>query len=214
IIDEVSGTKNQVRVKLNRLIELRIIVKNGTFFYFKDKLFKYWIKYVYQKRLNDIELSPDRQRKEFRDEFNSCVENFKIMTRKGFSSRIVELLHCFDNESLRLNGRKYKLPIFRVIEPVRVRNEGGKSYEFLKASTGDEIWFIVMKKDSFVESDVTAVLAEVKNIEEKPERCVIISLANLDEGTRVRALQERFWIWNERELNTLLTLFDKPFILK
>ena len=48
---------------------------------------------------------------------------------------------------------------------------------------------------------------------EKWHRCILISLSSLDENARVRALQERMWIWNEVEVNTLMNLFDKPFIV-
>ena len=80
--------------------------------------------------------------------------------------------------------------------------------------TSRKVWFIVLKKDSFGENDVSAVMNESKKAGIKPERCLIISLTDLDDSTKLRALQERFWIWNEGELNTLLTLFDKPYIIR
>jgi hypothetical protein len=47
----------------------------------------------------------------------------------------------------------------------------------------------------------------------RPRRCVIVSLSDLDEGARLRALEERMWIWNEPELNSLMNLYDKPYIV-
>ena len=126
----------------------------------------------------------------------------------------MELLSCFDNEAFDLNGRKYKLPLFQEIVPLRIKNKEGLQVDVIKAMSSDAVWFIVPKRDSFGENDVNAVLSEVKKTGEKPDRFLIISLTDLDENTRLKALQERFWIWNEGELNTLLTLFDKPFILR
>ena len=63
-------------------------------------------------RISALELSFDKQRRQFKEDFHQIVEEFKITTRKEFSLRIVELLHCFENESIDLNGRKYKLPMF------------------------------------------------------------------------------------------------------
>jgi hypothetical protein len=65
-----------------------------------------------------------------------------------------------------------------------------------------------------VESDVNVIMRETKKVGPRMERCLIISLEALDENTRLKALQEKFWIWNEQELNTLLTLFDKPYIVQ
>lgn len=214
IAEHLGIKKTQLAQRLNYLSEGGIIVKNGSVHYFKDKLFKYWIKYVFQKRLKDIALTPDRPRRQFREEFNRYVENFKVSSRMDFSARIVELLHCFDNEAFDLNGRKYKLPLFRDIEPLRVRNETGYYFDVIKAATADAAWFIVLKKDNFGENDVNRILEEAGKMGRRPERCLIISLTELDENTKLRALQERFWIWNEGELNTLLTLFDKPTIAR
>jgi len=213
LFNDLGIKKTQLTQKMNRLIELSVVIKNGNFHYFKDKLFKYWIKYVYQKRLKDVELAPDKHRRKFKEDFNICVESFKLASRKDFSSRIVELLHCFDNESFDLNGRKYKLPLFQEIVPLKVRNEKGILVDVIKAITSEAVWFVMMKRENLGESDVMTILEEVKRGEQRSSRCVIISLTDIEENVRLKALQERFWIWNEGELNTLLTLFDKPYIL-
>jgi predicted transcriptional regulator len=211
--DVLNTSKVQINQKLVGLTEQGIIVKNGHFYCFKDKLFRYWVKYVYQKRLKDVELAPDKQRRQFQEEFNRSFENFKISSGKDLSSRVAELLYCFDNESLDLNGRKYKLPSFREMTALRIpSSRQEEDLDVIKATTGESHWYIVMKKDHFDENDVNAVMSEIKRSGERPERCLIISLTDLEQNTKIRALQEKFWIWNERELNTLLTLFDKPFI--
>lgn len=198
--------------KLTRLLELGIIFKNGNVYYFKDKLFKYWIKYIYQKRFKDVELIADKQRKQFKEEFNQIIDQFKISSRKDFSSRIMELLNCFENESFELNGRRYRLPVFRSLTPVKMKNDCGTFIDAVKGASDEATWFIAMKKDGLNENDLSAFLSESKR-EGKSLRCLIICLSELDEHTKLKALQERCWIWNEREVNTLLTLFDQPFII-
>lgn len=212
IVSDLNVKKSLVAQRLARLIELGIVVKNGNFHYFKDKLFKYWIKYVYQRRLKAVDFSSESQQKEFKDEINSCIEEFKLTSRKDFSSRIVDLLSCFDNESFQLNGRKYKIPPFRTIEPVKLSFGYSNAYDLIKATTESGVWVVVLKKESFGEQEVNSIVAESKKMGGKPERCMIISLTDLDENAKLRALQEKFWVWCEGELNTVLTLFDKPSI--
>lgn len=213
IINDVIIKKAQMTQRLNRLIELGVVVKNGDFYCFKDKLLKYWIKFVYQKRLRDVELAPDKQRKQYKEEFHKLIDDFNVTSRKDLSSRIVELFNCFDNEAFSLNGRKYRLPLFRTVEPFRFKNESGIYFDMIKASSENDQWFVVVKKDNVGETDINTVLSEVKKMTKRIDRCLIISLTGLDENARIRALEERFWIWNEGEINTLLTLFDKPYIL-
>jgi len=214
IITDTTFKKPQVRLKINGLLEQSIIVKNGQHFYFQDKLFKYWVKYVYQKRLKDVELSQDKQKKEFKEEFSRSIEAIKISSGQDFSSRIVDLLHCFDNESFDLNGRKYKLPIFGEITPFKLRNDNGTFLDVIKATSENETWLLALKKENLGETDIYTALSHVKQLGVKTDRCVIVSLSDLEDATRLKALQEKFWIWNEGELNTLLTIFDKPYIIR
>lgn len=211
LLQDTGLKRNMLVQKVTRLLELGIIFKNGNVHYFNDKLFKYWIKFIYQKRFKDVELIADKQKKQFKEEFYQIVERFKVSSRKDFSSRIVELLNCFDNESFDLNGRKYRLPAFRQILPVKLKNECGTFIDTIKATTDDVAWFIALKKDGMNENDVNLFLAESKK-EGRSEKRVIICLSDLDENTKLKALQERCWVWNESELNALLTVFDQPFI--
>ncbi|MCR4338197.1 MAG: hypothetical protein NUV91_10380, partial [Candidatus Omnitrophica bacterium] len=57
------------------------------------------------------------------------------------------------------------------------------------------------------------IIQEAKKILQKPQKCILIPLSDLDENARLKALQERMWIWNEEELNTLLNFYDKPYIV-
>jgi GTPase SAR1 family protein len=212
IMAETGLTKGQLNQRLNRLIEIGVILRNINFYCFKDRLLKHWIKYVHQKRIKDVELAPDRQRKQFREDFQATVSNFKVSARMDFSSRMVELINCFENEAFHLNGRKYKLPALANITPMKIRSENGPAIDVIEAKTDDASWHIIMKKENFAENDLNNVLSKIKP-GRKQDKGLIISLNGLDQNARVKALQERFWIWDSSEVNTLLTLFDKPFIL-
>jgi AAA+ ATPase superfamily predicted ATPase len=209
---ELGFKKNQVAGKINRLKEEGVIFKNGNFYYFRDKLLKYWVKYIFQPRLKDIGGDPQQRRERFHQEFQSCVENFNATSAKDLPLRIMELLYCFDNEAFDLNGRKYKLPLFREIVPWKISNEQGQSLNVIKALTNEDVWLIAVKGENVSEAEVSALLEESRKNASKPQRHLIISLKTLDENTRLKALQERCWIWNEDEINTLLTLFNKPYI--
>ena len=206
--------KSFVSGKLNRLMELGVVVKNGNFYNIKDKLLKYWIKYVFQRRLKAIDLSLEVLQHQFRDEMEYLISSFQVISQRDLSSRIVELLHCFDNESFQLNGRRYRLPLFQEITSFKPQNLMETHFDIIKAAAEEEIWYVVLKEESLFENDVNAFLNELKKIEKKPQRRVIISLNELDANARLRALQEKMWIWNEAELNTLLNLYDKPYIVK
>ena len=214
LLETLGQKQTQINQKISRLTELDIIERNGTIFQFKDKMFRYWIKYVLQRRLSAVDLEPGKQSKYFREEFNRAVAEFQATSRKDLSTRMSELFHCFDNESLSLNGRRYKLPVFSEITPIKLRSIAGTFIDVIKGQCEEGTWLVALRKDPFTEGDINALLSESKNMESKPQRLVIVSLSNLDENARVRALQERMWIWNEQEINSLMHIYDKPYVVR
>ncbi|MBP6343596.1 MAG: hypothetical protein KA403_06670 [Candidatus Omnitrophica bacterium] len=214
LLEALGQKQTYITQKLTRLVELDIMERNGTIYQFKDKLFRYWIKYVLQKRLMEIDLDPGRQQKSFREELNRSVAEFQATSRKDLSTRMSELFHCFDNESLSLNGRRYKLPVFSQITAVKLRSIAGTFIDAIQGQCEEGTWLVALRRDPFTEGDINALLSESKNMGSKPQRLVVVSLSNLDENARVRALQERMWVWNEQEINSLMHLYDKPYVVR
>lgn len=213
MLERTGLKKSQLTKRIQKLIDYGFVVKNGSIYFIKDKLFRYWIKFVYEKRLKDVDLAPDNQRRQFKEEFSSYVDKLNLSLRQNFTHRVVDLIDCFDNDSLDLNGRKYKLPVISEILPDQFRINNGMQIDVIKAKTLDGDWYIIIKKEMVNEQDVNSVIEKLKGLQRRPKRCLIVSLADLEENAKLRALQERFWIWNEGELNVLLNLFDKPYIL-
>jgi len=211
---DIGIKRTHLLQRITKLMEIGVVVKNGNFYHFQDKLFKYWVKYVFQKRLKAISLDDEKLKEKFREELEEALNHFERVSKKDFSDRIIELLHCFDNEAYRLNGRKYKLPLFREITPLKMESGEGKVFDVIKAATASEVWFLVLEQHRIAEDDLMVFLAESQKYEERPQKKIIISLNDLEQNARLKALQERMWIWSESELNTLLNLYDKPYIVR
>jgi len=205
---------SQVNQRVNALQESNIVEHNGNYYHIKDKLFSYWIKYVYQRRLRIIDLEAGRSRKQFKEEINRALNDFGMVARKDLSVRIADLMHKFDNESFVLCGRRYKLSTFRDIKVLKLRTGAGNYFDAISAEGQEGSWLVVLKKDPVHDSDLNGILGEIKKLEPKPSRSVIVSLSGLDENARVRALQEKLWVWDEEQLNCLMHLFDEPIIVR
>ncbi len=205
---------SQVAQRINTLMGADIVEKNGNYYHIKDKLFKYWIKYVHQRRLHSIDLESGRSRKTFKEEINRAVNDFQMIARKDLASRMIDLLHKFDSESFDLSGRKYKLSMFRDIAPLKMRLGAGNFIDAITAQGEEGQWLIVLKKEPVHENDLGAFVDEMKKMSPKPQRCVIVSLSGLDDSAKVRALQEKLWVWNEEEINCLMHLHDEPYIVR
>ena len=213
LADGLSVRQRLVSPKLNRLVDQGFVLKNGTHYYIKDKFFGAWLKFVLQRKLRSFEADQDRQRQAFKDEMERVIREFNHCSKKDLPTRIVELLYCFEDDAVQINNRRYKLPLFQAISTTKARKGQGAYYDVIKAQTQDGEWCIVLSWDPLTEQDISAILKESKKIVQKPQKRVLISMSSLDENTRVKALQESMWIWNENELNTLLNFYNKPFII-
>jgi len=214
LVDALGLPQRVLAPKVTRLVELGVVVKNGTSYYLKDKVLRYWIKYVFQKRCNVFDLDLTQQKEAFQAEISAAVSNFLICSQKDLPTRIIELLHCFEDEAFQINNRRYKLPLFHKISSAKTAGDSFDGYDLITATADDGPWVIVLSRQKISEVDIGLIMAEAKKGDLKPQRCILISLADLDENTRVRALAERMWIWNEGELNALLNLYNKPFIVE
>jgi DNA-binding transcriptional regulator GbsR (MarR family)/GTPase SAR1 family protein len=205
---------SQVNPRVNALQGSNIIERNGNYYHIKDKLFSYWIKYVHQRRLRVIDLEAGRSRKQFKEEINRALNDFSMVARKDLSVRIVDLMHKFDNESFVLCGRRYKLTAFRNIKVLKMRLGTGNYFDAISAESQEGLWLMILKKDPVHDNDLNGILEEIKKLDPRPSRSVIVSLSGLDENAKVRALQEKLWIWDEDQLNSLMHLFDEPIIIR
>lgn len=204
----------QVTQRINLLMAADIVEKNVNYYHIKDKLFKYWIKFVYERRLRAIDLEAGRSRKLFKEEINKAVNEFQMIARKDLAARMVDLLHKCDGDSFELVGRRYKLSMFKDIAPVKLRLGAGNFIDAISAEGQEGRWLIVLKKDPVHENDLNALIDEVKKMDPKPQRSVIVSLCGLDDNAKIRALQEKLWVWNEEEVNSLMHLYDEPYIVR
>ncbi len=212
LASRVLGRQNDVKLKLNPLLEQGVVCENGGFYYLKDKLFKYWLRFVLQNR-RQVLWSKEECQQEFYQTIEKGLGHFLLQRRKDFSSRVLDLLFCFENETFHINGRKYKLPLFQEVVPTKVRKSTGAYFDLIKATAKETDWLIFLQPDSVSENDISAIVKEAKKSSTKGRRkCIVISFEDMEENARIKALQERMWIWHGDELNTLLNLFDKPTI--
>jgi len=201
--------------RVTRLQEKGFVAKNGKSFYICDRLLKYWLYYIFRPRREAIEMDPQHLRKQFAGEFARAVEDFRMNERKDISKRIIDLFHCFDDESFQMDGRRYQLPIFDQINPEdrALFSELSSGFDVIRASTTNGEWVVLLNADRVTEHGLASAMNEVRRRYGKPQRCVLIALNGLDDTVRVRALQERMWIWDERELRALLHIYDQPYIV-
>ena len=211
--DIVRSTKLQARDVskiLNRLTEMDMLVRNGSMYRFKDKLFSFWLRSVYLKRIMSFSIDESLEHGLFRKEIASHLSAFIREFEKGLSSRVADLFRLFKNDVIQLNGRKHKFASFNEVE--RFEKDLHSDTHFL-ASNGKTRWLCMLKKEVVTESDMSDIVkAAKKKRQNRVHRHILVCVAGINQNAYLIAKQAKFWVWNMDDLNVLMELYGKPHV--
>lgn len=196
---------------LNRLVEMDIVARNGSFYRFKDRLFCFWLKSVYLKKIMSFSIDEVVEETCFRKEVTSELNAFMQEFEKELSSRIIDLFRLFKNDVIQLNGRKHKFLSFNDVQKLDEQTCNGTN---ILATGNKSKWLCIIKKEYVGESDIAEIIKKVKTKkrEAKSNRNILVSLAGMDENAYLLAKEARFWVWDLENLNVLMELYGKPHI--
>jgi hypothetical protein len=212
--DIVNATKLQsgeVSKILNSMIELDIIVRNGAFYRFTDRLFRFWLKSVYIKRILSFSLDEAAEELFFRKDVSSKFNMFSQEFEKEFSSRIMELFTLFKNDIIQLNGKKHKFISFTNVE--KLENQDGNQTAIL-ATNGRQNWLCTIKKENITENDMMDMIKDSREKKKgsRINRNIVVAFSGVNENAYLMAKEAKFWTWSMEDLNVLMDLYGKPHI--
>ena len=203
--------KKEILGRINFLLEASIINRNGDFFQISDRVFNFWLKFVYQKKVDALNLDAKIHKEVFAGAINDMIKEFALSSQKPLVERTMELLHLFENEAVCVERKRLRLDQFREIKPLSFNCAGLK--EGIIGRSADSLWILAFKQGLITEDDITAFSKECKKYRQKTQRKIMICPEDIDANVRLKALEEKIWTWNFNSLNQLLDLFNKPRIV-
>lgn len=203
--------KKETVAKTNLLMELDTVSRSGDFFKINDRVFSFWLRFVYQEKLQSLTFDARNQKEVFRQKIESMLSEFFTSSHKPLFERATEMLRLFEDDTVQFEKKKFKLTHFREIKPVEFCSR--RLREGLLGRASDDLWIIGFKYDSLTEEDISEFVKECKKYRHKQQRKIIITVREIDANTRLKALEEKIWTWNVENLNQILDLYTKPRII-
>jgi len=198
--------------KINRLVELDIIQHYGDFFKINDRIFSFWLKFVYQEK--NFTFSPGAQSQIglFRNKIVEMMREFIKDSQRPMLNRILEMLQLFGDESVPMGRKRIKLSQFREIKPLRF---GGRFIkDGLLGRSSNDLWIIALKEDPITEEDVAEFSLECKKYKtNRAQKKIIVSPHSIESNAQLKALEEKIMAWDINNLNFILDLFSKSRII-
>ncbi|MCM8797485.1 MAG: hypothetical protein NC923_06400, partial [Candidatus Omnitrophica bacterium] len=211
IAQSLHKQQKEIICRLNYLLEEDIIMRNGDFLKINDRVFAFWLRFVYHQKQNSLAFSEDMLKEKFCAGLKQMMDDFYQNYRKPLTERMTELLRLFEDEVLQIEKRKIKLNRFREIKYLELNRCGLNNC--LIGRSSESIWIIGIKPESVSEEDVMEFAKECKRYRHKSQRKIIVTLTDIDTNARLRALEEKIWTWDLNSINQILDYFAKPWVM-
>jgi hypothetical protein len=191
-------------------MEVDAVTRTGDFLKINDRVFGFWVKFVYQEKLQSLTFDAKNQKTRFRDRITEMIADFYKQTQKPVIERMTEVLRLFEDEVIQIEKKKVKLNHFREIKPLEFRSRSIP--QGLIGRSSESLWIMAFKAQ-VSENDIAEFSRECKKYRHKLQRKIIVTLGHIDQNTRLRAMEEKVWAWDANNLNQLLDLYSKPWVI-
>ena len=160
--------------QLKELMAKEIVVKNGVFYHFHDKLFCFWLKTVCRPKEFSLLVNTPAKALSFRAECLKQIEAFLAASKREPRDRIVELLGRFHNDRVEFDSKGKRLPAFNEI--LAGVPDPGESPKPIVAKTRGLSWVCHVVESESTERDVLDLIRQCPKGKSSRVQKVLISL--------------------------------------
>lgn len=203
--------KKEVLNRVDHLIETDTVSRSADFLIINDRVFGFWLKFVYQGKSSSLTFDDRNQKNIFRDKIDTMIRDFLAASGRNVLDRLMELLHLFGDDTISIEKRKIRLDHLREVKPLEFK--GRSLREGIIGRSSDALWIMGLKNDFLTEEDVSGFVKECKKYRHKAQKKVIIALHQIDPNARLRAIEEKVFTWDINNLNQILDVFSRPRVI-
>jgi hypothetical protein len=204
VISDASRLKSaELTPLLEKLMDAGWVFRQGRFYLIRDKVFELWLKNVYQIKEYLLDPSYEPKITKFNIEVRGFIENFIDSSKRDIGDLIAGLFMSFNGEFIELEGKSFRLPHFNGTE-IRASKIDGVSYLILSAE--GYTWELMVGRRPVRDSDLMDYLSRCKQRKGAVKRKIIIALAGISANAKLLAKETKCWIWDLKDLNTLLDM--------
>lgn len=205
----IEETVAETQKVLKHLVEDGLVAKSGTLYHIPDFLCRFWLREVFQKRLG-LFLPEERiLRKHLFDELNRVMDLCSKLTEEDLGARVESLLKEFRNENVEIDQKKVLCPQFS--EVLLTRHLQHSIFSLTGRGTKGR-WLFYLSQEWLGEAEAETIVASAGRLR-KIQRKILIPLGGIDENARLIAQEAKMQLWDIRQLNALLDLYDLPKII-
>lgn len=207
IQSDLGKIDKELGYKLQKLESMDIIYNSGVFYKISDKLFEYWLRYVYNLKTRSMIDDMDMKYLEFKHSVEEDYKAYCEFSSKNIETIVVDLFKSFRNEKIKVFVNYRKMPHFDTVESKILSENIFQVIGRIK----NKKWICFIKQDDMIsEGDVHSMLDLKKRSKDaKSMQKILIPLKGIGENAFLLAKEQSVWVWDVAELNRILRLYRK-----
>lgn len=203
--------EKNIQQRLSRFYSGGLIVRNGDFLYFADKMFAFWFRTVYTSKMECDCGNMTELRNGFRKELSRIIREFFSVLHKPIAKRIEELFELFHNEVVHIGRKKWTLSSFKDVRLLRPKDSNFQG--MILARSPQAFWLVAINNGPLSDRDISRFVGECRKYgNQRLQKRIIITFGALETNAKLRALEEKVTTWETENLNSLFWLYNRPGI--
>ncbi len=213
IASVLNLSQKEASAQTQELMEYELLVKTGVFYRFHNKIFRFWLREVYEKKELSL-LGAQGNRDLFSASVIAAIAEHQEVLLLEKSERIKSLFSEFRNDLVEFGEKKRKLPHFTEVlhSAGDVQAPGNGSVRGLVARGHGRCWICKVTEERATEKEVLALVngsAKTKSSHTK----VLLALNGIDENAKLLAKEKRVLTLGLSRVNLLMDLYGKTPIV-
>ncbi len=205
----VRRNQRETSRQIEELIEHELILKTGVFYRFHNKLFKFWLREVYEKKELSLHGSSGGS-EEFLKHMDEMISEYDELLKMDVTDRVLGLFSQFKNEIVDFGEKKRKLPHFT--EFIKSASEShmvkGTAKNVIAKGNG-RCWVCKIVEERASEKEVLELVRNDAPEKRGVNTKVLVALNGADENAKLLAKEERVLTLGLSRINMLMDLFGK-----
>jgi AAA+ ATPase superfamily predicted ATPase len=207
----VNRSQKETSDQIRELMEQELIVKNGVFFRFHDRMFRFWLSEVYERKELSL-VSSTASGEEFVKRIEALIGEEDALLKADVADRVAGLLSSFRNDIVELGEKRRQLPHFtEVLGPASVHGADGPSRRLIAKGHG-RCWVCKIVEEKATEREILE-LVDGSAPETRTATRVLVALKGLDENAKLLAKERRVLTLGLSRLNMLMDVYGKSPVI-
>ncbi|MGH7198388.1 MAG: AAA family ATPase [Candidatus Omnitrophota bacterium] len=206
--------QREASAQIQELIEHELILKTGVFYRFHNKIFKFWLREVFEKKeLSLLGMAAGAQ--SFLDRIQALIEENEKLLRTDASDHVLKLFALFRNDIVEFGEKRRKLPHFTEFIPISEKaREGQGSSRGIIARGRGRCWVCKITEEKATEKEVLELLEGSAGKANRAATPVLVALKGVEENAKLLAKDRRVLTLGLSRINMLMDIYGRSPIVR